>query len=91
MSVAGISDGGNPAANRRRMWTALGALAVLAVLAWVTIDGNAMMPVQEHTLWGMKFGGFGVQIRLIPELVLGLFAVRVVTANVRARLESEDR
>jgi hypothetical protein len=27
---------------------------------------------------------------LVPELILGLFAVRVVTANMRARLEAGD-
>ncbi|HTV16288.1 MAG TPA: hypothetical protein VME68_16335 [Acidobacteriaceae bacterium] len=91
MSVAGISDGENPAASRRRMWMALGALAALAILAWFTIDGSAVMPVREYRVWGVGFGGFGVKIRLVPELVLGLFAVRVVTANMRARLESDNR
>jgi hypothetical protein len=32
-----------------------------------------------------------VQIRWLPELILGLFALRVVTANMRARFESEHR
>ena len=72
------------------MWVALGVLAALGLVAWFTIDGRAVMPVQEYTLWGVTFGGFGVQIRLVPELILGMFAVRVVTANARARLESED-
>jgi hypothetical protein len=88
MSVAGINDGGNPAADRSRMWLALGILTALAILAWFTIDGSAVLPVKEYSFGSFSFGGFGVQVRLLPELILGLFAVRVVTANMRARIES---
>ncbi|HEX4066205.1 MAG TPA: hypothetical protein VHZ09_09280 [Acidobacteriaceae bacterium] len=91
MNAAGISDGVNPAADRGRMWVALGVLAALGLLAWFTIDGNAVLPVREYNLGSFTFGGFGLQVRLLPELILGLFAVRVVTANMRARLESGDR
>jgi hypothetical protein len=91
MGVAGIRDGGNPAADRGRMWIALAVLAGLGILAWFTIDGNAVLPVHSYTFGSYTVGGFGLKIRWLPELVLGLFAVRVVTANMRARLESEDR
>ena len=97
MSAAGMRAGthdvpaGSPAADRRRMWLALGVLAVLAVLAWFTMDGSAVLPVHEYNVGGYSFGGFGLKIRLIPEVILGLFALRVVTANLRARLEDRDR
>ena len=81
----------NPAADRRRMGMALGALAVLAVLAWFTLDGTAVLPVKEYSFGSVSFGGFGMKVRWIPELILGLFALRVVTANMRARLEDKDR
>ncbi|HKO13467.1 MAG TPA: hypothetical protein VJV22_15950 [Acidobacteriaceae bacterium] len=73
------------------MWIALGILAVLAVLAWFTIDGSAVLPVREYSFGSVSFGGFGLPVRWIPEVLLGLFAVRVVTANIRARLEDQDR
>lgn len=81
----------NPAADRKRMMTALGALAVLAVIAWFTLDGNAVLPVKEYSFGSVSFGGFDMKVRWIPELILGLFALRVVTANMRARLEDKDR
>ncbi len=81
----------SPAANRRRMWTALALLAGLAVLAWFTLDGTATLPVREYSFGSFGFGGFNLPIRWIPELILGLFAFRVITANLRARLEDQDR
>jgi hypothetical protein len=80
-----------PAASRRRMWTALAILAVLGVLAWFTLDGAATLPVREYRFGSLDFGGFAMKVRWIPELILGLFAFRVVTANMRARLEDQDR
>jgi hypothetical protein len=92
VSVADVQDSArNPAADRSRMWLALGVLAVLGVLAWFTLDGNAELPVREFGFGSFRFGGFGMKVRWIPELILGLFAVRVVTANMRARLEDNDR
>jgi hypothetical protein len=73
------------------MWIALAGIGVLAVLAWFTLDGNAVLPVSRYSVGGVAFGGFGLKVRWVPELILGLFAVRVVTANVRARLEAGDR
>ncbi|HTV83472.1 MAG TPA: hypothetical protein VME18_12545 [Acidobacteriaceae bacterium] len=81
----------SPAASRRRMWTALAILAALGVLAWFTLDGTATLPVREYSFGSFNFGGFALKIRWIPELILGLFAFRVVTANMRARLEDRDR
>jgi hypothetical protein len=92
VSASSVQDGArNPAADRRRMGTALGVLALLMVLAWFTIDGNAVLPVREYSFGSLSFGGFGLPVRWIPEIILGLFAVRVVTANMRARLEDQDR
>ena len=73
------------------MWKALAVLAMLMVLAWFTIDGSAVLPVREYSFGSLSFGGFGLPVRWIPEMILGLFAVRVVTANMRARLEDQDR
>ena len=73
------------------MWLALGVLAVLAMLAWFTIDGSSVLPVREYSFGSFGFGGFALPVRWIPEMILGLFAVRVVTANMRARLEDQDR
>jgi hypothetical protein len=73
------------------MWGALAVLAALGILAWFTIDGNAVLPVREYSFGSFSFGGFGLQVRLLPELILGLFAVRIITANMRARLEDGDR
>ena len=81
----------SPAASRRRMWTALGILAGLGALAWFTLDGTATLPVEQYRFGSFGFGGFALQVRWIPELILGLFAFRVVTANMRARLEDQDR
>ena len=92
MSASDVQDGArNPAADRRRMGMALGVLAVLMVLAWFTIDGSAVLPVREYSFGSVSFGGFGLPVRWIPEILLGLFAVRVVTANMRARLEEQHR
>ena len=82
----------SPAASRRRMWTALASLAALGVLAWFTLDGAATLPVRQYSFGSFgSFGGFSLPIRWIPELILGLFAFRVFTANMRARLEDKTR
>jgi hypothetical protein len=92
LSVADIRDGAqNPAASRKRMWFALAAIAGLAALAWFTLDGNTVLPVREYRFGSFAVGGFGLRVRWVPELILGLFAVRIVTANMRARLETGDR
>jgi len=82
---------GNPAASRSRMWQALAVLAVLGVLAWFSIDCDAVLPEKEYSFRGASFGGFNLSLRWLPELILGLFAFRVVVANMRARLEENSR
>jgi len=69
----------NPAADKGRMAVALGVLVVLGLLAWFTIDGSAVLHV----------AGRAFPVRWFPELVLGLFAFRIVMANMRARLETK--
>jgi 4-hydroxybenzoate polyprenyltransferase len=81
----------SPAANRRRMWMALAVLAALGVLAWFTLDGTATLPVKGYSFGGFGFSGFALKVRWIPELILGLFAFRVITANMRARLEDKNQ
>jgi hypothetical protein len=81
----------SPASSRSRMWRALAILAVLGILAWFTLDGTASLPVREYSFGSFGFGGFALKIRWIPELILGLFAFRVVIANIRARLEGRSR
>ena len=77
----------NPAADRSRMFVALGLLVVLGVLSWFTIDSSAVIHVHG---FATRYGGFedrDIEIRWCPIFVLGLFAFRVVVANMRARLE----
>ena len=80
----------NPAASRRRMYIALGVLIVLGVAAWNTIDASAVLHVHGFTNRFVSFEDRDVEIRWIPMLILGLFAFRVVLANMRARLEAKD-
>ena len=80
----------NRAASRPRMFIALALLVVLGVLAWLTIDASALVHVQGFTSRFVSYGPRDVQVRWIPILLLGLFAVKVVLANMRARLEAED-
>jgi hypothetical protein len=79
----------NPTADRRRMWSALGVLAILGVLAWFTIDANAALPVKQYSFGSVAFGAFSVKLRWLPELILALFGFRVVLANMRARFEDK--
>jgi len=92
-SVAGVEAEipASPAASQRRMWTALAVLAALGMLAWFTLDGTATLPVKGYSFGGFGFNSFALKVRWIPELILGLFAFRVVTANMRARLEDQNR
>jgi len=86
---SGNLPSGNPAGDARRMRMALAVLIVLGVLAWVTIDPDAVLPVKEYSFGSVSFGGFAVSMRWVPELILGLFAFRVVVANIRAKLEPQ--
>jgi hypothetical protein len=77
----------NPAADRGRMFIALGGLVVLGLLSWFTIDPAAVIHVHGFSNQYVGFEDRDVQVRWLPILFLGLFAFRVVIANMRARLE----
>ena len=80
----------NPAASKRRMYVALAVLVVLGVLSWLTIDSSAVLHVQGFTSRFVSFGDRDVELRWLPILILGLFAFKIVVANMRARLEARD-
>jgi hypothetical protein len=80
----------NPAASRRRMVFALAVLIVLGVLSWLTIDSSAVLHVQGFSGKYVSFGGRDVEIRWLPILFSGLFAFKIVLANMRARMETGD-
>ena len=77
----------NPAADRGRMFAALGGLVVLGVLAWLTIDPAAVVHVHGFSNRYVGFEDRDVEVRWLPILFLGLFGFRVVIANMRARIE----
>ena len=77
----------NPAADRGRMYGALGGLVVLGLLAWFTIDPAAVIHMHGYSNRYFGFEDRDVPVRWLPILFLGLFAVRIVSANMRARLE----
>jgi hypothetical protein len=80
----------NPAANVGRMVAALAVLVILGVLSWFTIDASSVIHVHGYTSRLVSFGDRDVELRWIPLLILGMFAFRVVMANMRARLETKD-
>jgi hypothetical protein len=80
----------NLAASRPRMFIALAVLLVLGVLSWLTIDSSAVLHVQGFSSRYVAFGARDVEVRWFPILFLGLFAFKVVLANMRARLETRD-
>ncbi len=80
----------NPTADRRRMVLALGVLAALGVMSWFTIGPSAVFHVEGYSGTLFSYAGRDVEVRWFPILILGLFAFRVVTANMRARLEAKD-
>ncbi len=80
----------NPAASKGRMYAALAVLVVLGVLSWLTIDSSAVLHVQGFTSRYVSFGDRDVEIRWLPILILGLFAFKIVLANMRANLEAGD-
>ena len=87
----GDSEGSlNPAASKGRMYAALAVLVVLGVLSWLTIDSSAVLHVQGFTSRYVSFGDRDVESRWLPILILGLFAFKVVVANMRARLDAGD-
>jgi hypothetical protein len=80
----------NPAADKRRMYFALGVLVILGVLSWFTIDASSVIHVHGYTSRLVSFADRDVELRWIPLLILGMFAFRIVMANMRARLERKS-
>jgi hypothetical protein len=80
----------NPAANMGRMVVALGVLVILGVLSWFTIDASSVIHVHGYSSRYVSFADRDVEFRWIPLLILGMFALRVVLANMRARLEMKS-
>jgi hypothetical protein len=80
----------NPAASVRRMYFALAVLVILGVLSWFTIDASSVIHVQGYTSRYVSFAGRDVELRWLPLLILGMFAFRVIMANMRAKLETKD-
>ena len=72
------------------MFVALAVLIVLGVLSWLTIDSSAVFHVQGYSSRYVSFGPRDVEVRWFPILFLGMFAFKVVLANMRARLETGD-
>ena len=77
----------NPAADRGRMFVALGVLVVLGLLSWFTIDPAAVIHMHGYSSRYVGIADRDVEVRWLPILFLSLFAFRVVIANMRARLE----
>jgi len=72
------------------MFFALAILIVLGVLSWLTIDSSAVLHVQGYSSRFVSYPARDVKIRWLPILFLGLFAFKVVLANMRARMETGD-
>ena len=70
------------------MLLALAVLIVLGVLSWLTIDSSAVLHLQGFSSRVVSFGPRYIEVRWLPILFLGLFAFKVVLANMRARLET---
>ena len=81
----------NPAANKGRMYFALAVLIVLGVLSWFTIGASSVVHVRGYTGRFLSVEDRDVELRWIPLLILGLFAFRIVLANMRARLEENEK
>ena len=79
----------NPAADRGRMFVALGVLVVLGLLSWFTIDPTAVIHMHGVSSRYVGIADRDVELRWIPILILGVFAFRVVLANMRARVEEQ--
>jgi hypothetical protein len=80
----------NPAADRGRMFVALGVLVVLGLLAWFTIDSTAVIHMHGYTSRYVGIADRDVELRWIPIVILGVFAFRTVLAHMRARVEEQS-
>jgi hypothetical protein len=78
----------NPAASKQRMWLSLAVLAGLALVAWLTIDADAVVNVKQISTWFFSTGYFTIHLRWVPLLFLALFALRIWLAHMRATMEN---
>ena len=96
---AGLENGKleDPGANLdRKFWTAMALYAILAALAWVTI-GPGKFLVQGYSadfqIFGHSFAlrmeDHWVELRLLPMIVLGGFALRTVLVWQADRIRRE--
>jgi hypothetical protein len=66
----------------RKYWIALGLYAVLAVLAWFTIgDSRVLVPWFDLSEGSIVTVSRPVQMRLLPLVVLGGFALKTILAR----------
>jgi hypothetical protein len=63
----------------RKYWMALGLFAILAALAWFTLGEGSI-----------RVAGRPVELRLVPLLILGLFAFRAYLARHADRIRRES-
>jgi hypothetical protein len=64
----------------RKFWIALTLYAVLALLVWFTMDAGKVLVL-----------GRPVELRLIPILIIGTFALRTVVARNADRIRREGQ
>jgi hypothetical protein len=64
----------------RKFWVALVLYAVLAVVAWFTMDAGKIM-----------VGGRPVELRLLPLIVIGGLALRTVLARSADKIRREGQ
>ncbi len=75
--VLEMAEPGSPL--EKKYWVALVLYAVLAVLSWFTLDGK--IPV----------GGRLVELRLVPLVIIGGFALRTVVAMKAEKIRREEK
>ena len=74
----------------RKFWIALGLYGILAGLAWFTLgDDKVFVPWFDLSDWKMVAVSRPVQIRLIPLIVLGGFALRTVLARQAEKIRRD--
>jgi hypothetical protein len=76
--IAGLQNNGLTL--RRRYWPALAMYAVLALLAWFTMDS---VKVLVH--------GRPVDLRMVPLIILGGLALRTILARQADRIRNESK
>ena len=73
----------------RKFWIALGLYGILAGLAWFTLgEDKVLVPWFDLSDWKIVAVSRPVQMRLIPLIVLGGFALRTVLARQAEKIRS---